>query len=224
MGGVIARCGALLLLVAALAGCSASPAPTGTHTSPLPSPLDPVTVRMEGESMAPVLDNGDLVIADRNSPTALGRGDIVLMKPPSGPGTLFVKRIIGIPGDVIEIDGRFVDPSQPEAVPHTAVLVKPGGQGDWLLLREPYLPDQSVDPWDEMNNCCDAGGRATSIPTPLTIPPGEYLVLGDNRNRSADSRSFGLVPTTDIVAKCLYRERGGQTAWLYTEQVQLTGT
>jgi signal peptidase I len=47
------------------------------------------------------------------------------------------------------------------------------------------------------------------------IPAGEYFVLGDNRNRSTDSRSFGLVPRADIEARCLYRIRDGQTTWLY---------
>jgi signal peptidase I len=165
------------------------------------------TVRVEGESMVPTLQNGDLLFANKISYHFHGpeRGDIIVLKPPESPNRDFIKRVIGLPGDVLKIDGRYVDPKTPNAAPRAAVLVKPAGTGTWQVLQEPYLPDQKVDPWQEMTNCCDASGRATSVPTELQIPKDQYFVMGDNRNRSSDSRSIGLIPRDNVLGKAWIR-------------------
>ena len=165
------------------------------------------TVRVEGESMVPTLQNGDLLFANKISYHFHGpeRGDIVVLQPPESPNRDFIKRVIGEPGDIIEIDGRYVPKNNPSATPRTAVEIKVQGKGDWQVVDEPYLPDQKVDPWDEMNNCCDSTGRATSVPTPLTIPKDQYFVMGDNRNRSSDSRAIGLIPRGNILGKAWIR-------------------
>jgi len=165
------------------------------------------TVRVEGESMVPTLQNGDLLFANKISYHFHGpdRGDIIVLQPPESPNRDFIKRVIGLPGETIEIDGRYVDPKNPSAPPRTAIKIKEPGQSNWQVLEEPYLPDQKVDPWDEMNNCCDATGRATSVPTPLTIPKDQYFVMGDNRNRSSDSRSIGLIPRGNVLGKAWIR-------------------
>jgi len=165
------------------------------------------TVRVEGESMVPTLQNGDLLFANKISYHFHGpeRGDIVVLQPPESPNRDFIKRVIGEPGDVVKIDGRYVPKNNPSAPARTAVLIKVQGKGDWQVLNESYLPDQKVDPWDEMNNCCDSTGRATSVPTPLTIPKDQYFVMGDNRNRSSDSRSIGLIPRGNILGKAWIR-------------------
>lgn len=165
------------------------------------------TVRVEGESMVPTLQNGDLLFANKISYHFHGpdRGDIIVLQPPESPNRDFIKRVIGLPGETIEIDGRYVDPKNPSAPPRTVLKLKEPGQTSWQILQEPYLPDQKVDPWDEMNYCCDATGRATSVPTPLTIPKDQYFVMGDNRNRSSDSRSIGLIPRGNILGKAWIR-------------------
>ncbi|HEY7927338.1 MAG TPA: signal peptidase I [Candidatus Dormibacteraeota bacterium] len=152
------------------------------------------TVRVDGDSMVNTLQNNDLLLASKisyyfGSPA---RGDIVILIPPSDPTKDFIKRVIGLPGDVIQIDGS----KSP-----TAVMIKPGGQGPWQVLKEPYLPQQ----WDTMNYCCQPNGTASSVATPLTIPAAEYFVMGDNRNFSSDSRMFGLVPRNKILAKAFIR-------------------
>jgi signal peptidase I len=152
------------------------------------------TVRVDGESMVGTLQNNDLLLASKIS-YYFGdpqRGDIVVLIPPSDPTKDFIKRVIGIPGDTLEIDGNQTP---------TALLIKPGGKGPWQRVDEPYLPET----WDTMNFCCLAGGTASSAPQPLNIPAGEYFVMGDNRNKSSDSRSFGLVPRKSILAKAFVR-------------------
>ena len=152
------------------------------------------TVRVDGDSMVNTLQNNDLLLASKISyyfgnPA---RGDIVVLIPPSDPTKDFIKRVIGLPGDALEIDGS----RNP-----TAVMIKPGGKGPWQILNEPYLPQK----WDTMNYCCQPNGTASTVATPLTIPSGDYFVMGDNRNFSSDSRMFGLVPRKNILAKAFIR-------------------
>ncbi len=152
------------------------------------------TVRVDGESMVGTLQNNDLLLASKIS-YYFGdpqRGDIVVLIPPSDPSKDFIKRVIGLPGDTIEIDGTHTP---------TALLIKPGGKGPWQRVEEPYLPE----PWNTMNFCCLPNGTQSSAPQPLDIPAGKYFVMGDNRNKSSDSRSFGLVPRKNILAKAFIR-------------------
>jgi signal peptidase I len=165
------------------------------------------TVRVEGESMVPTLQNGDLLFANKISYHFHGpdRGDIVVLQPPESPNRDFIKRVVGLPNDIIKIDGHYVDPKTPNAAPRAAVLIKVDGKGGWQVLNEPYLPDQKQDPWIDMVNCCDSSGRATAAPTELQIPKDQYFVMGDNRNRSSDSRSIGLIPRGNILGKAWIR-------------------
>jgi hypothetical protein len=81
------------------------------------------------------------------------------------------------------------------------VLIKPGGQGAFQQLKEPYLPE----PWTTETFCCHPDGTASGTATPVTVPADDYLVMGDNRNRSSDSRMFGFVPRNHILAKAFLR-------------------
>ncbi|MDB5113931.1 MAG: signal peptidase Serine peptidase [Chloroflexi bacterium] len=161
------------------------------------------TVRVEGDSMVPTLRNNDLLFADKLSYHlhAPDRGDIIVLKPPDEPNRDFIKRIVGVPGDTIEIDGHYSSNGRQRA----AVLIRPAGASGFQVLKEPYLPDQTKDPWDEMTFCCDAGGRATTEPQPLVIPKDDYFVMGDNRNRSRDSRFIGLIPRNNVLGRAWIR-------------------
>jgi len=162
------------------------------------------TVRVEGDSMIPTLHTHDLLLASKISYHLHDpeRGDIVILNPPQparSPGVPepperdFIKRVVGVSNDVLQIDS-----SQHPA----AIQIKPGGSGPWQNLSEPYLGER----WEQPTPCCDSGGHAgVGATMPLTIPKDMFFVMGDNRNRSSDSRFFGLVPKDRISAKAFVR-------------------
>jgi signal peptidase I len=99
------------------------------------------------------------------------RGDVVVFWYPKDPSVSFIKRVVGRPGDQVEIR-------------RGAVFVN--GQ----RVREDYVRMQFKD--DESY-------------APVQVPPGYYYVLGDHRNSSNDSRSWGEVPEKYIYGKALLR-------------------
>jgi signal peptidase I len=161
-----------------------------------------LTARVHGSSMSPALRDGDVLLVDRVGVhfQAPRRGDIVVTAQPSG-GSI-VKRVIAVPGDVVEID-----PSKP------AVMLQPGGRGPWQRLVEPYVGAS----WTLRESCCDARGLTVGGgPQPLRVPAGHYFLLGDNRDVSTDSRRFGLFTADQIAGRVLVRwwpfDRAGRVA------------
>jgi signal peptidase I len=162
------------------------------------------TVRVDGTSMEPTLQDSDLLFADKLSYHlhAPERGDIIVLQPPDDPTKDFIKRIVGVPGDIVEIESKH-DWGGGRVAP--AILVKSCDTCQVQVLQEPYLPDQTREPWTETANCCDANGRATDAPTWLHIPQDRYFVMGDNRNHSRDSRTIGLIPRQNILGRAWIR-------------------
>lgn len=149
--------------------------------------------RVEGSSMLPTLEEGEYVIVNklvymRFDPRdvvslipfvefedegdvfpfhAPKRGEVIIFEFPNNPERDFVKRVIGLPGDTVEIQrGTVVVNSIP--------------------LDEPYITRR------------DTGNMGR-----ITVPEGGYFVLGDNRRASNDSRSWGPVPTENIIGRAL---------------------
>ncbi len=128
---------------------------------------------------------------------AVHRGDIAVFRYPVDPTQHFVKRVIGRPGDHI----RFW---------HSHVYV------NGAALNEPYVVFKEHFA-DEFRDNFPAGNRfnenvrvewATQLRTlvhdgELIVPPGQYFVLGDNRDQSLDSRYWGFVPRENIVGRPL---------------------
>jgi signal peptidase I len=128
-------------------------------------------VRIEGIAMEPTLSNGDRVFMNKTI-GELKRGDIIVFLFPKDQSKSYIKRIIGLPGEKLEIeDGKIIINGK--------------------RLEEPYIPPQYIS--------------HDSTAEPVMIPTDNYFVVGDNRNYSSDSRSWGTVPRNLIYGKFWYR-------------------
>jgi signal peptidase I len=123
------------------------------------------------------------------------RGDIAVFHHPDPP--YLVKRVVGIPGDRIRIeDGRVTVNGETLDEPYAAFEpAAPNPFRDNFPAR--IYTDPNIDPtwWRQMQSLTRDGE--------LVVPPGEYFMLGDNRNHSKDSRFWGLVPREAIIARPL---------------------
>ncbi len=155
-------------------------------------------------SMYPTLMIGDRIITDRLAYDVKlpftdvilkhladpKRGDVVTFSSPED-GIRLVKRVIGLPGDVVEMRGEalIINGEKASYAPvsgDVALQLAPHYSGQQLVLNE-RLPD-SQHPIIVMPE--RAAARTFG---PVTVPPNEYLMLGDNRDASKDSRYIGFV-------------------------------
>jgi signal peptidase I len=113
------------------------------------------------------------------------RGDIVVFKYPEDPSRDFIKRVIGLPGDTIEMRNKTV------YVNDTA-------------LDEPYV-NFLYPPEDGGSGAPDVeGGDLRRAFPPMTVPPDMYFMMGDNRDNSEDSRYWGFMPRDYVKGKALF--------------------
>lgn len=133
---------------------------------------------VQGTSMYPTLDNGDQLLLLSFGYNEPERGDIVVLMADDFMDQPLVKRVIGIGGDVIDMD------------PSGTVTVNDEA------LYEPYINDLNGQDM-----------YLGDIQFPLTVPDGQVFVMGDNRNGSSDSRKaeVGTIPYEKIVGKAVFR-------------------
>lgn len=131
---------------------------------------------VSGASMEDTFHNGEYLIVDQVSYRLDDpkRGDVIVFRYPNDPSKFFIKRIIGVPGDTITIEGNTV----------TLTTV----DGETTVLEEPYIKSM------------EEGSNLTE-----TLSEDEYFVMGDNRDRSSDSRVWGVLEEEKIIGKAFLR-------------------
>lgn len=180
-------------------------------------------------SMTPTLLNGDFIlvnkftygirlpvinqkIIDINTPQ---RGDVMVFRYPENPSVDYIKRVVGLPGDVIEYRGKqlsingvvqqqqhegeynYLESSQ--AFVHTERYTENLGGRVHALLTNPDMPSvhvEAVADFPHRENCSYAENLVR-----CTVPPASYFMMGDNRDNSRDSRYWGFVPDNMIVGR-----------------------
>lgn len=125
-------------------------------------------VRVENISMLPTLKPGEFILVNKLAYRIgdFNRGDIVIFHYPRDPHEDYIKRVIGLPGDIVRIDGGVVYVNE-NPLSESYISAPPTYTGSW------------------------------------TVPDDQIFVLGDNRNQSSDSHSWGFVPHENVVGRAL---------------------
>jgi signal peptidase I len=134
--------------------------------------------QVSGDSMFPTFKNGEYILTNLIS-LRLGkpeRGDVIVFVAPVDHEKDFIKRVIGLPGDSVMLHQGFV-----------------------------YLNGKKLDESAYLGpNVRTYGGSFMKEDTPVTVPTGEYIVMGDNRPYSSDSREWGLLTRGAIIGKSFF--------------------
>lgn len=134
---------------------------------------------VSGSSMEPNFNNWDYLITDRISYRfdEPARGDVIVFHLPQEYSRTLIKRVIGLPGETVTVSSD-------------GVLIENAENREGFFIDEPYLATQNL-----------GGPQVASV----TVEPGHFFVLGDNRRVSSDSRSWGVLPRENIVGRVLLR-------------------
>ena len=118
------------------------------------------------------------------------RGDIIVFRYPEDEDKDFIKRIVGLPGDTIQVRNKIVH-----------VNGQPFEDGAFTQRIDPATIDGTINPRDNFG--------------PVTVPQGSYFVMGDNRDQSLDSRFWGYVSAEKIRGKAfrIYWSWSGHGNW-----------
>ena len=135
---------------------------------------------VRGASMEPNFKNGDYLIINEvnyrfDEPK---RGEVVVFRFPEDPRQFFIKRIIGLPGETIQIQGGRIK------------IFNSSNPLGFFLDESDYLSLKTRSFDDNLR---------------VKLDKDEYFVLGDNRNHSSDSRRWGALPRKNIIGKAFFR-------------------
>lgn len=133
--------------------------------------------KVSGNSMIPTLHNGDYLITEKISYKFNNpkRGQIIVLKNPRDESQDFIKRIIAAPGDTIKIEANSIFINGEK-------------------ITENYLPPETPT----------RSGAFLTESTAIKVSSNQYLVLGDNREHSSDSREWGAVTKEEIVGRAFF--------------------
>ncbi|WP_296949866.1 signal peptidase I [uncultured Massilia sp.] len=185
--------------------------------------------KIPSSSMVPTLLVGDLILVNKfdygirlpvlnKKIIEVGnpqRGDVMVFKYPKDMSQDYIKRVIGVPGDKITYDNKrltvngkpveyeamddYLDDERP--VYHKQYLEKLANAPHRILNMDGARPINlgSVEEFPHHENCTYSYDKFTCI-----VPEGNYFMMGDNRDNSADSRYWGFVPDKNIVGKAVF--------------------
>lgn len=124
------------------------------------------------------------------------RGDVIVFKLPSDPGTNYIKRLVGLPGDTVTYRNRRL------FINGEIVAVEPVGEYQDRSQPGSLLYNETLG--DVEHNILLVPGRGSREGT-YVVPPGHYFMMGDNRDNSKDSRyqGVGIIPDDRIVGKAV---------------------
>lgn len=137
-------------------------------------------------------------------------GDVVVFHYPPEPTTDYIKRVIGLPGDEIQYANKQL------MINGNAVSVESLGQYEYLSTNlEVVNADQKAETLGDKTHELIVSDRPLPYPlnsygyqlqegATITVPAGHYFVMGDNRDRSADSRFWGFVPERNLVGRAFF--------------------
>ena len=159
-------------------------------------------------SMAPSLVPGDRVLANKLgvATASFSHGEIVVFRNPQNRRQKFIKRIVGLPGETVEIkagqllvNGRPLEREPVPTADETPAMNVEGRQAfyEWSGDRRYSI-------------LIDKANDKTNVPK-QTVPVGSYFVLGDHRGQSLDSREFGAISQGEIIGQVLFNYRPGDT-------------
>lgn len=132
---------------------------------------------VNGASMDPTFHTGEYLVIDQISYrlSEPERGDVVIFHYPKDPSKFFIKRVIGLPGETVSFEGNDI-------------RIINDSHPEGFILNQSFLENSSVN----------------TIET-FELRDDEYIVLGDNRNASSDSRAWGAVTRKLIVGRAFLR-------------------
>jgi len=148
---------------------------------------------VSGASMVPQFHNGEYLIIDEFSyrNNAPQRGDVIVFRYPKDPKQFYIKRIIGLPGETIQIKNEQV------------VIYNKGNPWGLLLDETGYLQE----------------GETTRGDIDAKLEDNQYFVLGDNRQFSSDSRYWGTVDKKFIIGKVWLRAWPFNEVKVFSEKI-----
>jgi signal peptidase I len=161
--------------------------------------------QIPSSSMVPTLEVGDYILVNkytygirlpvvRTKVLALNepqRGDVMVFFPPHMNDTYFIKRVIGLPGDIVSYRQKRLYINGKEA-PLEMLAVVPEGASRYGMGLETIGDANHLVQEDQSRPARDFS---------VQVKPGHYFMMGDNRDNSSDSRIWGQVPEKDIVGK-----------------------
>ena len=134
------------------------------------------------------------------------RGDVVVCFAPDD-GTRLVKRVIGLPGDMVELrdDALFINGTRQPYAPLAATApgvrdLESAERDASLFAHESLVTRDSSAPRPHATQFLPMQPAPRNF-GPVTVPAGHYFMLGDNRDNSRDSRTFGFMPRAEIIGE-----------------------